>query len=159
MNIHSLFPEEHKQVITLDDCLSDIEVNRTEAYELLEKFKKTSHYETWLKMPDDPDKVLGGYDFHPKGWHFNVKKMSRHHPAPTITTNADVCHFIAKRRLTISEIKRIMSLPDDFIVTGSMSQKIERCGRMVPSLMMKAIAESVYENVIVPYNEWSKNHV
>ena len=23
-----------------------------------------------------------------------------------------------------------MSLPDDFIVTGSMSQKIERCGRM-----------------------------
>ena len=52
-----------------------------------------------------------------------------------------------------------MSLPDDFIVTGSMSQKIERCGRMVLSLMMKAIAESVYENVIVPYNEWSKNHV
>ena len=110
-------------------------------------------------MPDDPDKVLGGNDFHPKGWHFNVKKMSRYHPAPTVTTNADICHFIAKRRLTIREIKRIMSLPDDFIVTGSMSQKIERCGRMVPSLMMKALSESVYKNVIEPYNEWSKNHV
>jgi|TARA_E500000331_G_scaffold246589_1_gene237026 site-specific DNA-cytosine methylase len=104
-------------------------------------------------MPDDPDKVLGGNDFHPKGWHFNVKKMSRHHPAPTITTNADVCHFTEKRRLTITEIKRIMALPDDFKVTGSMSQKIERCGRMVPSLMMKAIAESVYKNVIEPYNK------
>ena len=91
--------------------------------------------------------------YHPKGWHFNVKKMSRHHPAPTITTNADVCHFIEKRRLTINEIKRIMALPDDFKVTGSMSQKIERCGRMVPSLMMKAIAESVYKNVIEPYNK------
>ena len=46
-----------------------------------------------------------------------------------------------------------MALPDDFKVTGSMSQKIERCGRMVPSLMMKAIAESVYKNVIEPYNK------
>jgi hypothetical protein len=25
--------------------------------------------------------------------------------------------------------------------------------------MMKAIAESVYENVIEPYNKWSKNNV
>ena len=40
-----------------------------------------------------------------------------------------------------------MALPDDFKVTGSMSQKIERCGRMVPSLMMKALASSMYDNV------------
>ena len=160
MNIAGIFPTESKNVVTAGDALEGLELDPEEVKWCTDTWLNSAHYkDTASLMPDDPHKVLGGNDFHPKGWHFNVKKMSRHHPAPTITTNADVCHFIAKRRLTISEIKRIMSLPDDFIVTGSMSQKIERCGRMVPSLMMKAIAESVYENVIVPYNEWSKNHV
>ena len=160
MNIAGIFPTESKDVVTVGEALDGLELDPEEVKWCTDTWLNSAHYkDTASLMPDDPDKVLGGNDFHPKGWHFNVKKMSRHHPAPTITTNADVCHFIAKRRLTISEIKRIMSLPDDFIVTGSMSQKIERCGRMVPSLMMKAIAESVYENVIVPYNEWSKNHV
>ena len=160
MNIAGIFPTESKDVVTVGEALDGLELDPEEVKWCTDTWLNSAHYkDTASLMPDDPDKVLGGNDFHPKGWHFNVKKMSRHHPAPTITTNADVCHFIAKRRLKISEIKRIMSLPDDFIVTGSMSQKIERCGRMVPSLMMKAIAESVYENVIVPYNEWSKNHV
>ena len=160
MNIAGIFPTESKDVVTVGEALDGLELDPEEVKWCTDTWLNSAHYkDTASLMPDDPDKVLGGNDFHPKGWHFNVKKMYRHHPAPTITTNADVCHFIAKRRLTISEIKRIMSLPDDFIVTGSMSQKIERCGRMVPSLMMKAIAESVYENVIVPYNEWSKNHV
>ena len=160
MNIGSIFPTENKDVVTAGEALKDLELDPEEVKWCTEPWLNSAHYkDTASLMPDDPDKVLGGNDFHPKGWHFNVKKMSRHHPAPTITTNADVCHFIAKRRLTIREIKRIMALPDDFIVTGSMSQKIERCGRMVPSLMMKAIAESVYKNVIEPYNEWSKNHV
>ena len=28
MNINSLFPDESKEVVTLEDCLSDIEVDR-----------------------------------------------------------------------------------------------------------------------------------
>ncbi len=159
MNIAGIFPQENKEVVTIGEAFDGLELDSEELKWCTDTWINSAHYkDTASLMPDDPDKVLGGNDFHPKGWHFNVKKMSRHHPAPTITTNADVCHFIEKRRLTISEIKRIMGLPDDFIVTGSMSQKIERCGRMVPSLMMKALAESVYKNVIEPYNEWSKNH-
>ena len=154
MNIASIFPQESKDIVTAEEALKDLELDSEEVKWCTDTWLNSAHYkDTASLMPDDPDKVLGGNDFHPKGWHFNVKKMSRHHPAPTITTNADVCHFIEKRRLTINEIKRIMALPDDFKVTGSMSQKIERCGRMVPSLMMKAIAESVYKNVIEPYNK------
>ena len=159
MTIQNIFPQENKEVVTIGEAFDGIELDPEEVKWCTDTWLNSAHYkDTASLMPDDPDKVLGGNDFHPKGWHFNVKKMSRHHPAQTITTNADVCHYIEKRRLTISEIKRIMGLPDDFIVTGSMSQKIERCGRMVPSLMMKALAESVYKNVIEPYNEWSKNH-
>ena len=47
MNIQSLFPDESKDVITLEDCLSDIEIDREEVDTLIEKkFKTTSHYET-----------------------------------------------------------------------------------------------------------------
>ena len=53
MNIQSLFPDESKDVITLEDCLSDIEIDREEADTLIEKFKTTSHYETWLPLPDE----------------------------------------------------------------------------------------------------------
>ena len=45
-----------------------------------------------------------------------------------------------------------MSLPDDFILTGKWNQRAERCGRMVPPLMMKSIANSVYEKVLEKYN-------
>jgi DNA (cytosine-5)-methyltransferase 1 len=48
----------------------------------------------------------------------------------------------------LGELKRIMSLPDDFILTGKWNQRAERIGRMVPPLMMKAIADSIYEKVL-----------
>jgi len=46
-----------------------------------------------------------------------------------------------------------MSLPDDFKLTGKWEQRSERMGRMVPPLMMKAVADAVYANVFKPYKE------
>ena len=151
MNIQSLFPQESNEVVTLEDCLTGIEVDRKEADTLIEKFEGTSHHETWLKMPDDPKKVETGGDYHPKGHFFNMKKCSRFKPSPTITAHAGAMHWHEPRTFTIKEVKRIMSLPDDFKLTGSFNKQSERCGRMVPPLMMKAIAESIYEKVLKPY--------
>ena len=47
------------------------------------------------------------------------------------------------RAFTVAECKRIMSVPDDYILTGSYKQKVERLGRMVAPLMMKAVAENI----------------
>ena len=80
-------------------------------------------------------------------------------PAPTITamgsaeTTAGAFHWSEPRKLTIPELKRIMSLPDDFKLTGKWSQKAERCGRMVPPRMMEKIASSVHEKVLEKYND------
>jgi DNA (cytosine-5)-methyltransferase 1 len=38
--------------------------------------------------------------------------------------------------------------PDDFKLSGTFAQKAERIGRMVPPLMTKAIAESIYTNIL-----------
>ena len=160
MNIASIFPEGNKDIISLEEAFEGLEYDQEEVDYLIKRWTASAHYkDTVANMPLDPDKVLSGMYYHPKGWHFNVKRCSRHLPAPTITatgageTGAGACHWSEPRKFTIAELKRITSLPDDFILTGKHSKKAERCGRMVPPLMMKAIAESVYENILEKYND------
>jgi DNA (cytosine-5)-methyltransferase 1 len=86
--------------------------------------------------------------------YFNLVKPDLDQPCPTITQTAGitgaagVVHPTEKRKFTIAELKRICSFPDDFILTGSYAQQWERLGRSVPPLMMKAIAESVFDGVL-----------
>ena len=160
MNIASIFPEGNSEVISLEEAFKGLEYDQKEIDYLIERWTASAHYkDTVALMPLDPPKVLTGADYHPKGHHFNVKRCSRHLPSPTVTatgageTGAGGCHWSEPRKFTIAELKRIMSLPDDFILTGKHSKKAERCGRMVPPLMMKAIAEAVYTNVLEKYND------
>ena len=46
-----------------------------------------------------------------------------------------------------------MGLPEDYELTGNFDKQAERIGRMVAPKMMAAVASSVYEKVIKPYNE------
>ena len=153
MNIAGIFPDKFSEAITCGDAFSDLKYDEEEIKMLTEKFSKGSDFETASKMPKDPDKVLTGCDYHPKGHHFNMKRISRHKPAPTITASGGCIHWSEMRKLALCESQRAMSLPDDFKLTGKWEQRSERMGRMVPPLMMKAIADSVYENVLKPYKE------
>jgi len=159
MNIASIFPEGDGKVISLEEAFEGLEYDQEEVDYLIKRWTASAHYkDTVALMPLDPPKVLTGADYHPKGHHFNVKRCSRFHPSPTVTatgageTGAGGCHWIEPRKFTIAELKRIMSLPDDFILTGRHGKKAERVGRMVPPLMMKAIAEAVFTNVLEKYN-------
>ena len=160
MTISQVFPEPDRNVIPVKDAMIDLVNDPEEVKHLTEKFMNTAYWkQTGSKMPVDPDKVLTGMDYHPKGHHFNLKRVSQYQPAPTITamgsaeTTAGAFHWSEARKLTIPELKRIMSLPDDFKLTGKWNQMAERCGRMVPPLMMKRIASSVYEKVLEKYND------
>lgn len=79
---------------------------------------------------------------------FNLVKSRRDSVSNCITATcgnagaAKVCHW-DDRAFTVSEIKRIMSVPDDYVLTGSYQQKVERLGRMVAPFMMKAVAENL----------------
>jgi DNA (cytosine-5)-methyltransferase 1 len=160
LTMNHLFPEPSRTAIPLKDALVDLEYDDEEVKYLTEKFERTAYWkQTGSKMETFPKKVLSGMDYHPKGHHFNLKRVSLEVPAPTLTamgngdTTAGAFHWSESRKLTLGELKRIMSLPDDFKLTGKWNQKAERVGRMVPPLMMKQIAESVYDNVLKVYNE------
>ena len=158
LNISSIFPTGSKDVIPLGQALEGLEYDEEEVKMLTEKFSKTAYWrDTGSKMPQNPDKVLTGMDYHHKGNHFNLKRVSLKVPAPTLTamgsndTTAGAFHWSEPRKLTIGELKRIQSLPDDFKLTGKWNQKSERIGRMVPPILLKEIADSVYEKVIKVY--------
>jgi DNA (cytosine-5)-methyltransferase 1 len=57
-------------------------------------------------------------------------------------------HPLEDRKFTIAELKRVMSLPDDFIATGTFEQQWERLGRMVPPVMMMNIAKTVKTEIL-----------
>ena len=159
MTISQVFPEPDRNVIPVKDAMIDLVNDPEEVKHLTEKFMNTAYWkQTGSKMPVDPDKVLTGMDYHPKGHHFNLKRVSQYQPAPTITamgsaeTTAGAFHWNEARKLTIPELKRIMSLPDDFKLTGKWNQKAERCGRRVPPIMMQRIASAVWTNVLEKYN-------
>ena len=159
MTLSTLFPDPSNIVIPVKDVMVGLEYDAEEVKYLTDKFTNTAYWkQTGSKMEIDPPKVLTGMDYHPKGHHFNLKRVSQYAPARTLTamgsadTTAGAFHWIEPRKLTLGELKRIMSLPDDFKLTGKWNQKAERIGRMVPPLMMKAIATSVYEKVLEKYN-------
>ncbi len=161
MTMYQLYPEKNNDQTLLGEAINDVvNEDQEEINLLLEKLSiETAVGKTLAKMPRDPDKVLTGMDYHDKGHHFNLKRCSLRKPSPTITAMgnfpgvAGTCHPLEDRKFTIKELKRIMSLPEDFKLTGKHQQQSERIGRMVPPLMMKALAESVYNKVLKPYKE------
>ena len=165
MTMYQLYPEKNNTQTTLGEAISDVvNEDKEELNYLFEKIGPDKAVgKTLMKMPKDPDKVLTGMDYHDKGHHFNLKRSSLRKPCPTITAMgnlagvAGTCHPLEDRKFTIKELKRIMSLPEDFKLTGQHKQQSERIGRMVPPLMMKALAESIYNKVIKPYKELSND--
>ena len=161
MTMYQLYPEKNNTQTTLGEAISDVvNEDKEELNYLFEKIGPDKAVgKTLMKMPKDPDKVLTGMDYHDKGHHFNLKRSSLKKPCPTITAMgnlagvAGTCHPLEDRKFTIKELKRIMSLPEDFKLTGQHKQQSERIGRMVPPLMMKALAESIYNKVLKPYKE------
>ena len=161
MTMYQLYPDKNDVRTTLGEAINDVvNEDKEELDYLIDKISPEKAVgKTLMKMPKDPDKVLTGMDYHEKGHHFNLKRSSLRKPCPTITAMgnlagvAGTCHPTEDRKFTIKELKRIMSLPEDFKLTGKHKQQSERIGRMVPPLMMKALAESVYNKVLKPYKE------
>ncbi len=89
---------------------------------------------------------------------FSTVRCSWDRPAPTMTVIGQqpnglsgALHPDQDRKFTLPELKRLTGLPDDFRLTGSLSQGAERVCRMVPPLLMSAVASSIYQKVLRPY--------
>lgn len=68
--------------------------------------------------------------------------------ATRVRTSGFLIENGTKRLFNEYELKAICGFPPDYVLTGDKEQQWERCGRAVPPLMMKAIAETVYKEVL-----------
>ena len=183
MLISSLFPEPVDEEPTIEDAIGDLRLNnenRVEAVELCEAMKKSAKYK-WLKrLPKTPDKVVSVGDDVVGPWWDKViahrKKMGKELPerkssfyqsrrvpwnqaSHTLseqglqTSLAVHLHAAEDRVYTTKESKRLMTLPEDYILTGTLNEKLARIGLMVAPMMMKYVAESIYEKVLKEYHE------
>lgn len=81
---------------------------------------------------------------------FTKYRLSYSEPSPTLNTcSNDLFHPAECRYLSVRERKRLSSLPDDFVLQGGYSQEIEATGRLVPPLLMKAIAETIRHKLLM----------
>ena len=131
-----LHPSPSDKIVTLKRAFSGLIFSDQDNIET--DIKKYSVYKLLQDVP------MG--QAHPK--RFSLKKAHPNSYSQCITaTNgsigaANACHW-ENRAFTVSEVKRIMSVPDDYVLTGKYQQQVERLGRMVAPLMMKAVAENI----------------
>lgn len=150
-NVKPCFPAPFKYQYTLADAFKNLK-NQDE--ELLEsEIKKFRIYNVLVKLPKNPKRPISGASVM-NGSYFNLRRESMYYPCGTICqmngspSACGNCHPLYDRKFTIPELKRITSLPDDFVLTGTFAQQWERAGRMVPPLMMKQIALNVKEKIL-----------
>ena len=134
-------PSPQKTIVTLKDAFNGLKLTDKDIQET-----DLSNYKVYHLL-----KTLNYGEAHKKA--FTLVKASPFSQSPCIkaTTGkigARESYHWDNRAFTVSELKRIMSLPDDYILTGTYSQQVERIGRMVAPFMMKAVAENVYHEVL-----------
>lgn len=151
--VYPCFPKPLPYVYTLGDALTDLKQDEAERQE---KFECAARYrigQILRKMPKDPRKPTSASELM-GGSYFNLIRESLYEPCTTVCQGggwksaAGPAHPLEDRKFTVPELKRIFSIPDDFVLTGTYVQQWERLGRMVPPLMMKAVAETVSDQIL-----------
>ena len=151
----NIYPKGSSYEPSVKDAIKNLKNNPAERDLLLSNSRRSMTHHLLKALPFNPPDSIKISDID-KSWKsdFNLVRSSWNHPCPTLTQmgqqmgRGGIYHPSENRVFTIAELKRLTGLPDDYVLTGSFNKKAERIGRMVPPLMTKAFAESVYTNIL-----------
>ena len=184
MCLSGLYPDPEEVSATIRDAIEDIQDdpdNVKESKELCEAMTKSAKYKWMKRLPKNPktyvsvgDDVVGPwYDkviAHRKKWgksipekktsFYQSRRVGWDNPSHTLseqglqTSLAVHLHPYEDRVYTTKESARIMTLPEDYKLTGTLNEKLARIGLMVAPLCMKYLIDEIYEQVLRPYKEF-----
>ena len=153
LEMEPVFPKPLNYVYTLKEAFEGLPDEREEKDRLIKEYAQYSSGQVLKRIPKNPPRAIKGSKIM-NGSYFNLSRESMYQPCSTVCQMngqkgaAGNCHPLEDRKFTISELKRITSLPDDFILTGEYSQRWERAGRMVPPVMMMHIAKTIQTEIL-----------
>ena len=142
LNITPSHPKPQTQPISVKEALKDVKVGEVKYLEgpkalLIDKVK--------------PGENMSKYT-HNK--YFNTYRVDPNKPLITISKTFGLswgsffAHWDSNRSLSIEELQRLGSFPDNFKFIGKFEDKWARIGNSVPPNFMKAISEHVYNNIL-----------
>ena len=135
-----IFPKPFPYRYSFREAVGDLPLDNGERQPLTERMKLW-----WELTPRGQSFDVGTMKAESRYSSFTKRRVHWEKPIPTICANADaglkdLYHPDIPFSLSIPELKRCASFPDDFVLLGDFSDQWERIGRAVPPLMMKAIA-------------------
>ena len=140
LGLEPVFPKPMAYQYTLRDALRDL----PEQKDVEADISKHELGERWKECKQN------GWVQHPKRFTLHLPRWDK--PCNTVMAGvgdgASVCHPDECRRPYVSELKRIQSFPDDFVLHGKYAQQVERIGRSVPPVMMMHIASAIRDGVL-----------
>ena len=145
-----LFPKvtytEHK---TVKECLDDLPILNSGEESHILNHKAMNHTKQMLEkmsfIKDGGDRKDIPIDLRPKSG--DVRKYIKYNSnKPSITITGDmrkVFHYSQNRALTVRELARLQTFPDNFEFKGNSISAQQQVGNAVPPLMAEAIAKSI----------------
>lgn len=147
LNIMPVFPKPLPYYYTYQDAMAEFDKeDKSEFKEIKSDHAKKLYRESkrYKGSFGNASKALYGET----KW-FTHTRIQKNKSAPTIVQGgATVYHPEEYRTLSIGEVKRLSSFPDDFILTGTFAKQWERVGRAVPPVMMSKIAKTIEEEIL-----------
>jgi len=159
-DVDTIHPKGTHEYISIKEAIDNVKSNSDHIEELVEYYERGGFQKKWMsQIPKNPTKLIKGSHLHPTKSLFNLIRPVPDNPSPSLTqlgqqkSLSGVFHYNEDRKLSIEELMRLTSLPEDFKLTGTFDQRAERVCRMVPPRLMFAVAKAVYEKILSPYNE------
>lgn len=147
LNIEPSFPGGNRSVVTVGqalqgfDCSGEIVFPKGKAWEYyyaVPRGKSLAHFMT---------KKFGTNSY------FNLIKADPRRPLCTVTRlfaegMSGILHWKERRYLTIGELKRLSSFPDDFQFAGTFKEQWAQIGNAVMPGFMRAVAEHIKREIL-----------
>lgn len=139
LNIEPSYPKPMSEKVTVKEAWENLDPKvEKESYIKKHMLKVVKR----IKSGKDGRSAFGS------GKYFSWYRLPWHDTTKTLTTTATHIHPLEHRSLSIAEMKRICSFPDDFILSGHYKKDWERMGRAVPPKMMYAVAKNIEEAIL-----------
>lgn len=160
-NVSTAFPLGTSSIVSIRTAFAGLTQTAQDLHPWITSARTSALGSSIARLPKSPSRLTRPQHIDPNDLkNFTLTRCSWDFPAPTLTVTGQqpsglsgAVHPDQDRKFSLPELKRLFSLPDDFILTGTVAQAAERICRMVPPPLTEAIAKSVYQRVLKPYRE------